>query len=257
MTNIVDIKNLNVHYDSVFALSDINLAISKNEFLGIIGPNGGGKSTLLKTILGLINPSSGKVTILGKTPLEASKSLSFVPQFSKFDKKFPISVKEVVSMGCLTNKIKLFHHYTVGDKKNITSILKLLDIYHLKDRQIGELSGGQLQRVLIARALTTNPKLLLLDEPTSSLDSKSKSQIFNLLKELNKKMTIIMVTHDMSAISSYVTSIACLNKHLYYHGKAELNEDIVQRTFGCPIDLIAHGVPHRVLKNHEGDSYNA
>ncbi|SMB96554.1 zinc transport system ATP-binding protein [Desulfonispora thiosulfatigenes DSM 11270] len=234
---MIYIKNLNVQYGSITALSDINLKVSKNDFLGIIGPNGGGKSTLLKTILSLIPPSSGTIRILGQNPKRARKYLGFVPQFSKFKIDFPINVNDVVSIGCLAKPINIFHRYTSEDKEKISSILEKLDLKHLKERQIGELSGGQLQKVLIARALASDPEILLLDEPTASLDSRARNDIYSLLKELNHNMTIIMVTHDMSILTSHVKSIACLNQTLHYHGEVNLTDEIMQKTFGCPVDL--------------------
>jgi zinc transport system ATP-binding protein len=155
----------------------------------------------------------------------------------------------------LRKKNCLFRRYTLQDKEAVRELLNRLNIYDLRDRQIGRLSAGQLQRVLIARALALEPKIILLDEPTASLDSKSRTQIYSILSELNKYMTIILVTHDMGAVSSYVKSIACLNTKLYYHGEPELNSTLVSKIYGCPVDLIAHGVPHRVLQEHEEGKY--
>ncbi|MCT4605150.1 MAG: ABC transporter ATP-binding protein [Marinisporobacter sp.] len=256
MKNALELEGINVFYDHVQALYNINLEIKENDFLAIIGPNGGGKSTLLKTILGLRKPTSGEIKLFDNHLHKATGVIGYVPQFSKFNKGFPITVKEVVLMGMLKNKQHLFRRFKTVEKNKATEIMKKLDILALKDRQIGQLSGGQLQRVLIARALAAEPKILLLDEPTASLDANAKSQIYHLLKELNKEMTIIMVTHDMSAVSTYVKNIACLNKELFYHGEPKLNENILGHVYGCPVELIAHGIPHRVLNEHREEEYD-
>ncbi len=249
--NAIEIENLTVYYQNVCALSNINLKVKDREFVGIIGPNGGGKSTLLKSILGLIRPYEGKIRIYNKAPDRAHGLIGYVPQFSKFNRDFPITVMEVVLMGRLSRRIPIFHRYTAEDIDIAEGIMKKLGIYQLRNRQIGELSGGQLQRTLIARALAVQPKILLLDEPTASLDASSKSDIYAILKKLNEDITILLVTHDMGAISSHIDTIACLNTKLYYHGKAELGEEVLHQVYGCPVDLIAHGVPHRVFKEHE------
>ncbi|NLJ40423.1 MAG: ABC transporter ATP-binding protein [Clostridiales bacterium] len=250
MTNVIEVKNVTVYYTHVCALSNVNMLVRDKEFLGIIGPNGGGKSTLLKVILGLIQPNSGEVKIFGQPPTKALGTMGYIPQFTKFHRDFPISVEETVLMGRLSGGIPLFHKYTKKDYEIAHSLMDKLDIYSLKDRQIGQLSGGQLQRTLIARALTVRPKILILDEPTASLDTESKSHIYEILEELNNDMTIIMVTHDMSAVSSHIQTLACLNVNMHYHGHPELTDELVNKLYGCPVDLIAHGVPHRVLKEH-------
>lgn len=248
--NVIEVENLTVYYQNVCALSKVNLSVKNREFLGIIGPNGGGKSTLLKAILGLLSPHSGTISIFGKSPSKALGTIGYVPQFSKFHLDFPINVEETVLMGKLPSKIPVFHRYSKKDKEIAHKLMDKLQIYSLKDRQIGQLSGGQLQRALIARALTIEPRILLLDEPTASLDTESKSHIYAILEELNKDITVIMATHDMGAISSHVTTLACLNRQLHYHGHSELSNEVVESLYGCPVDLIAHGVPHRVLKDH-------
>ncbi|KYH30885.1 high-affinity zinc uptake system ATP-binding protein ZnuC [Clostridium tepidiprofundi DSM 19306] len=251
MNTIIDISNLYVYYKNNCALSNINLSVNEGDFLAIMGPNGGGKSTLLKTILGLLKPNKGTIKIMDELPQDSKGVIGYAPQFSKFDKNFPITVKDVVLTGTLAKKNIFFHTYGENDYKIIYDVMKRLNIYDLRNKQIGQLSGGQLQRVLIARAISMTPKILLLDEPTASIDSESKTEIYSILKELNKNMTIIIVTHDIGAICSYVTSIACINKSLFYHGEAEINDNIVEQIYGCPIDLIAHGIPHRVLKTHK------
>lgn len=252
--NAIEVDNLTVYYQRVCALSNVSLRVKDREFLGIIGPNGGGKSTLLKAILGLVTPYSGDIRIFGKSPKKAHGIMGYVPQFTSFHRDFPISVEETVLMGRLSGKIPMFHKYTKEDIDITHTLMEKLEIYHLRNRQIGQLSGGQFQRALIARALTTRPRILLLDEPTASLDTEAKSHIYSILVELNQDMTIIMVTHDMGAISTHVESLACLNRELFYHGRSELSEDLINAIHGCPVDIIAHGtIPHRVLREHHGN----
>ncbi len=251
MNNAIHIENLNVSYDNTQALKDINLDVQQGEFLGIMGPNGGGKSTFLKAILGLIPKDSGKVTFFGKE--DTTKDIGYVPQFSLVDKKFPISVVEVVMTAMLKDGIHPFFKFNSKHKEKAIKCLEEVGIKHLYKRQISELSGGEFQRLLIARALAVDPKILLLDEPTASVDPKSKEAIYNLLEQLNNKITIVMITHDLEAISSKVKKIACLNETLVYHGSPQLTNDVVTKLYGCPVDLIAHGVPHRVLGAHEGE----
>lgn len=251
--NVIEVRDLTVYYQQVCALFNVSLSVKDKEFLGIIGPNGGGKSTLLKAILGLVTPYSGKVEIFGKSPAKALGIMGYVPQFTKFHRDFPIDVEETVLMGRLSGKTPIFHKYSKEDMDMAHSLMDKLELYPLRKRQIGQLSGGQLQRTLIARALTVEPKILVLDEPTASLDTESKSHIYSILEGLNQDMTIIMVTHDMGAISSHVQTLACLNRQLHYHGHSELSDDLIHQLYGCPVDLIAHGIPHRVLKEHSSD----
>lgn len=252
----ISVTGVNVFYDQVQALENIDLEVEDKEFLGVLGPNGAGKSTLLKLILGLVKPTTGEVRIFGSRVEEKRDILGYVPQGANFNQQFPISVLDVVLMGRLENKLQLFKSYSQADKEKAVSLLKKLEIYELKDRQIGQLSGGQLQKVLIARALAVEPEILLLDEPTASIDTETKTEIYSLLKKLNQEMTVVIVTHDMSAVSSYFDSIACLNQTLYYHGEKELDKKTVNQVYGCPIDLIAHGVPHRVLTPHLEEGYD-
>jgi len=247
---LVRLEDVWVHYDSVPVLEAINLSIKSNDFLGIIGPNGGGKTTLLKVILGLIKPSRGKVTVMGQPPEKGRKFIGYIAQSNLFDRDFPISVFDVVLMGRY-NKTGLLRRYTEEDKMAATEALKAVEMLDYKDRQIGRLSGGEQQRVFIARALATNPKLLLLDEPTASIDPNMQAEFYELLDRLKEKMAIVLVSHDISAVSIYVSEIACLNHQLFYHGSKEVSAEELEKSYHCPIQLIAHGtVPHRVLKEH-------
>lgn len=249
----VHIENLSVYYGRTPALEDICLDIKDKEYLGIIGPNGGGKTTLLKTILGLISPAQGTVNVYGKHPGVGGEAIGYVPQHSGLDKRFPISVSDAVLTGRIRRGIVPFFRYSAVDRSIAAKRLDEVGIAGLAQRSIGELSGGEFQRMLIARALAVSPRLLLLDEPTANVDARSRKQIYDLLTHLNETMTIILVTHDLMAVSSQVRRLACLNGHLTYHGEPELNEHIVNGLYGCPVDLIAHGVPHRVLKEHAED----
>jgi zinc transport system ATP-binding protein len=251
METAIHIDNLTVYYGDTPALKNVSLDVNQGEFLGIIGPNGGGKSTLLKAILGLTPITSGKIQILSKEISNSRVSIGYVPQFATMDRRFPISALEVVLTGRIKSGLSLFMRYSKTDKRIAYQQLERVGIEKLADRQISKLSGGEFQRLLIARALTINPKLLLLDEPTASVDAISRDQIYDLLEDLNKEMTIVLVTHDLLAVSSKVRKLACLNGYLVYHGEPQLNEHIVKELYGCPVDLIAHGVPHRVLKEHE------
>jgi zinc transport system ATP-binding protein len=247
---LVRLEDVWVHYDSLPVLEGINLSIKSNDFLGIIGPNGGGKTTLLKVILGLIKPSRGKVTVMGQPPEKGRRFIGYISQFNLFDRDFPISVFDVVLMGRY-HQTGLLRRYTEEDKLAAAEALKAVGMLDYKDRQIGRLSGGEQQRVFIARALATNPKLLLLDEPTASIDPDMQAEFYELLDRLKEKMAIVLVSHDISAISIYVSEIACLNHQLFYHGSKEVSAEELEKSYHCPIQLIAHGtVPHRVLKEH-------
>ena len=247
--DVVVIKDVWVHYDNIPVLEEINLVIKEHDFLGIIGVNGGGKSTLLKVILGLVKPSKGTVTVFGDTPQVSRKYIGYVPQYSLFDLEFPVSVWEVVLMGRLGHT-GLFKRYSEEDKKAALDALVKMDMLEYKDRQVGKLSGGQQHRVFIARALAANPKLLLLDEPAAGIDTIIQEEFYELLEKLKAKMAIVLVSHDISAVSVYVDKIACLNHRLYYHDSKELTAEDLEATYHCPVELIAHGVPHRVLKKH-------
>lgn len=256
MAYAVEVDDVSVNYGNVEALKNINLKVAEGAFLGIIGPNGGGKTTLLKVILGLIEPEKGKVKVMGRPLNEVVDQIGYVPQISNFDRSFPISVLDVVLMARLGGKLRFFHQYQKEDIEEAEAVLDQLNLLNLKDRQIGKLSGGQLQRVLIARGLAVEPEILLLDEPTANVDASSTSQIYELLKELNKEKTIIVVTHDLAAVSSYFDSLACLNEKLYHHGDKHLDQETTEQVFGCPVDLIAHGHPHHVFAPHGEEENN-
>jgi len=247
---VVKLEDVWVFYDGMPALEGVNLSINQDDFLGIIGPNGGGKTTLLKVILGLVKPSRGKVKVLGTSPDRGRRSVGYVSQYSLFDRDFPISVWDVVLMGRL-ERAGLFKRYGEGDRTAAIQTLQTVGMLDLKDQQIGKLSGGQLQRVFIARALLTEPRLLLLDEPMASVDTVMQTEFYELLERLKQRMAIVLVSHDIGAVSVYVDKIACLNHQLFYHGSKEISPEVLEATYKCPVQMIAHGaVPHRVLREH-------
>lgn len=246
---VISIKNLSVRYDQHLVLEDINLSVNHRDFIGLIGPNGGGKTTLLKVLLGLAKPATGRIKILNKNIRRGRRHIGYVPQLAKFDRDFPINVWEVVRMGRL-GKRPLLKNYTAKDDEVVAKVLQKVEMWHLRARPIGELSGGQQQRTYIARALASEPEILLLDEPTASIDPQMSASIYDLLEKLNESITILMVSHDMGAISSHVKSIGCLNRRLYYHGQKLLTPEMLEEAYQCPVELIAHGVPHRVFPEH-------
>jgi zinc transport system ATP-binding protein len=247
--NAVEIKNIYVKFEDNVVLEDVSLPVPEGEFLGIIGPNGGGKTTLLKIILGLIKPDSGSVEIFGSPISQNQHFVSYVPQYSVFDLTYPISVFDVVLTGRLNRK-KILGSYNKEDKNIAMQSLELVGLVDLRERLVGSLSGGEKQRVLIARALAKQPKVLLLDEPTASIDAASGNNFYSILQNLNENMTIILVSHDIGAVSQNVKKIACLNRNLVFHDTKELTHEMVEAAYHCPVDLIAHGVAHRVLEKH-------
>ncbi|MBE9143420.1 metal ABC transporter ATP-binding protein [Planktothrix mougeotii] len=211
-------------------LEEINLTVHELDFLGLIGPNGGGKTTLIKVLLGLLKPLKGEVKIMGRSVIQGRRYLGYVPQILEFDRNFPVRVDEVVRMGRL-GKRSLFQPYTKKDEEIVIQALEKVEMLNLRNRPIGELSGGQRQRVYIARALASEPQILLLDEPTASVDPKMCSSIYELLLKLNEYMTIVMITHDINTMSSYVKTIGCLNRRLHYHGEQQITPKMLEQTY--------------------------
>lgn len=244
---IVRISNLSVFYEgNREALRDVNISFYENDFVGIIGPNGGGKSTLVKSILGLL-PHSGTIEFMGV--LEGRHRIGYMPQQNQFDKSFPISVSELILSGLQSRKGA--RRYTREDKSKVEATLELLAIKHLSNKQIGELSGGELQRALLGRAIISEPKLLILDEPANFVDNQFEGELYALLERLSERMAIIVVSHDVGTITSLVRSVVCVNRTVHRHPTAELTPELLEN-YHCPIQIISHGtVPHTVLAHHE------
>jgi len=213
---VVEISNLSFAYDKQMVLEDINLIVEEKDFLAIIGPNGGGKSTLLKLILGINTLDKGKISVLGKSPKQSLTKIGYVPQNTNVNTDFPIKVIEVVMMGHVEGKRPLFGY---GQHEVLCAMgaLEQVGMADFAQTKIGSLSGGQRQRVMIARALCAHPQILVLDEPTSSIDITGQREIYELLKELNEYITVIVVSHDISVILEYANKAAHVNKNLSYH----------------------------------------
>lgn len=249
--SIIEVNHVSFSYNGALVLSDVSLSIREKEFVAFIGPNGGGKTTLVKLLLGLLKPDCGTIKIMGQPPAKIVHRIGYVPQDVSINKSFPISVMDVVLMGRLQ-----FHRWSRLSKKDrmaAKNALENLEMLEFQNRKIDELSGGQRERVFIARALATAPDILFLDEPTANIDSQGRTDLYALLKELNKTKTIFVVSHDTMVLSSYVTSVACVNKNVHYHDAAEITEEMLDMGYHCPVELIAHGIPHRILKTHGDD----
>ncbi|MGB1010894.1 MAG: metal ABC transporter ATP-binding protein [Thiolinea sp.] len=239
MSDVIDLKNVSFSYDRLPVLEDISLQVAEREFLGIVGPNAGGKSTLLKLVLGLLKPQVGRIRILGKKPRQQRKAIGYVPQYPAFARDFPITVEQVVLMGRL-GAGRLFGRYSAEDYQASKVALEEVEADDLAQRLVGGLSGGQLQRVLLARALVSDPQILILDEPTANIDMRLESDIFDQLKRLNARMTILVVSHDIAFISDYVHRVACLNRTLVCHHTDNIDGQMVQHLYGDNVRMVAH-----------------
>ncbi|MFB3924539.1 MAG: metal ABC transporter ATP-binding protein [Syntrophales bacterium] len=242
---IVEIRNVTFGYNKHPVLENINLDIFERDYILIMGPNGGGKSTLLKLIMGIIQPWKGSITF-GKG---IGDRLGYVPQFSEFNRNFPISVLEMVLSGRIHSG-NFLKRRTKSDLERAQDILEKLDLADERDANINNLSGGQIQRLLIARALVADPAVLFLDEPTTSIDLSSQSGLLDLLKELNRTTAIIVVTHDPTPFAQAYNHVACINRNLHYHERGELNAGHLESIYGCPVQLLGHGIPHTFLNQH-------
>ncbi|MGN0006992.1 MAG: metal ABC transporter ATP-binding protein [Alistipes sp.] len=249
MATLVSIRDVSVRYGNYTALEHVCLDIFDDDFIGIIGPNGGGKTTLVKSILGAI-PYSGTITHAPSLYSNGKRLIGYMPQQSDFDRKFPISVVDVVMSGLQAEK-GFLHGYTRRDKALAMELLEMADIADIADSQIGDISGGQLQRALLCRAVILSPKMLILDEPANFVDNRFENELYALLHRLNDKMAIVMVSHDIGTITSVVKNIVCVNRHVHRHDSNVITQEQLDN-YQCPIQIVTHGtVPHTVLDIHE------
>jgi zinc transport system ATP-binding protein len=247
MDYVLEIESLTAGYGEKIVLENINLQVHEHDYIGVIGPNGGGKTTLLKVILGLMKPLSGRILFHGGRVDRTA--IGYLPQMAEGDAGFPVTVRDVVLSGLMIHK-KSYGRMTRSDRMAAASIIEILGLSGLAGASLSELSGGQRQRVFLGRAVIGSPKLLLLDEPVNFVDSEFETGFYEKLSEFNKRMAILMVSHDVGTISSHVKSFACVNRTLHYHQSGKITNDQL-RSYGCPIQLVTHGdVPHTVLQKH-------
>ncbi len=251
MNKIIEIDHLSASYDRKIVLRDINLNVYEHDFLGIIGPNGGGKTTLIKLILGLLKSDSGEIHFFREGKLVNSLSMGYLPQYNSIDKKFPISVYDVVLSG-LSRKKSLTKSFTDEQHAQAVEIINRMGLQGLEKKAIGQLSGGQLQRALLGRAIVSNPEVVILDEPNTYIDQRFESRLYEILSEINKERAIILVSHDIGTVISNVKTIACVNETLDYHPDSEISSEWLEEKFQCPIELLGHGdLPHRIIRSHD------
>ncbi len=251
MDPIVSLKEVTVSYQDFIAIENASLNIYQDDFIGIIGPNGGGKTTLIKAILGII-AHSGQINFADGLYRGTDRLIGYLPQQSNFDRAFPISVLEVVMSG-LQGEKGFWHRYTSSERQKALQLLESMGIAEIASKPIGEISGGQMQRALLCRAIISEPKLIILDEPTNFVDNNFEKELYTLLHELNRRMAIVMVSHDIGTITSTVKSIVCVNKTVHRHDSNIITQEQLDN-YHCPIQIVSHGhVPHTVLAHHDGD----
>ena len=240
--NAIEINQLSFSYGNSKIFQRVNLEIGENDFVAIIGPHGGGKSTLMMLIVVLLPPSEGEIKLFGENVPTTKIPIGYVPQNTSRPLEFPITVGECVALGKIGLKAK---------SPEVSAALSKVHLEGFLNRRMGELSGGERQRVLIARSLVCNPRILFLDEPSNNIDAAGQENLYNLLEDFGRTMTIVIVTHDLMALSHKVKSIVCVNRNVHYHQGSGLTQQMITETYGCDVDLIAHGIPHRVLGSHD------
>lgn len=247
--NLISLKNVSVAYDGKTVLSQVNLDVADDDFIGVIGPNGGGKTTLVKAILGNV-PYTGNIEYDSSLRSRGGYAIGYLPQQNLFDRAFPISVSEVVMSGLQSHK-RFGVGYGAADRRLAAECMQQMGIDALANRAIGEVSGGQMQRALLCRAVISSPKVLILDEPTTYVDNRFEGELYSLLKELSHKMAIIVVSHDIGTVTTQVKSIVCVNRHVHRHNSNIIIPEQLSN-YNCPIQIVTHGtVPHTVLESHD------
>lgn len=247
---VIEIENVTFSYDGATVLEDVSMTVHERDFLSVVGPNGGGKTTILKLVLGLIRPAKGSIRVFGCPPENVRSRIGYMPQYTSLDPLFPVSVLDVVLMGRLGPGMR-FGPYRKSDRIKAEEALEKVELFSLRNRPFSRLSGGQFQRVLIARALVSAPDLLLLDEPTSNIDAVLETELYDLLHQLNERLTIVLVTHDLGFVSHYVKSVACVNRRLLTHPTCDVSGEMIDRIYGSHVHMIRHDA-----RGATGDSHD-
>lgn len=246
---LIALHDVTVAYDAEPVLKGVNLTISDGDFVGVIGPNGGGKTTLVRAMLGQV-AYSGRIDYAPEVLRGGVPAIGYLPQQNLFDRAFPISVREVVLSG-LQSRRRWGVGYSREDNQRVDETLRMMDLEGLADRPIGEISGGQMQRALLCRAVISEPRVLILDEPTTYVDNRFEGELYELLDRLSSRMAIVVVSHDIGTITSKVRSIVCVNRTVHRHDSNIITPEQLAN-YNCPIQIISHGtVPHTVLEHHD------
>lgn len=249
-TPLIELHQLTAGYEARPVLRNVDLTVYERDFLGIIGPNGGGKTTLIKCILGLLPLTAGDLRFFQNGQAVETLTMGYLPQYNSIDRKFPISVEEVILSG-LSSQKSLTSRFTELHREKARAVIARMGLEGLEHRSIGQLSGGQLQRALLGRAIVADPAVLILDEPSTYIDKQFEARLYELLTEINRKCAIILVSHDIGTVLQQVKSIACVNETLDYHPALEVTGEWLEKNFHCPIELLGHGtLPHRILGEH-------
>ncbi|MFH1690229.1 MAG: metal ABC transporter ATP-binding protein [Candidatus Eisenbacteria bacterium] len=235
----IEIRNVSFSYDGTFVLRNANLTVNHGEFVTVVGPNGGGKSTLLRLVLGLLQPDSGSIRVFGRRPEESRPRMGYVPQRSDTDPSFPATVLDVVLMGRL-GRTRLFGMYTREDADSAVAALADVELSALSHRPFSRLSGGQRQRTLIARALVSEPDVLLLDEPTANLDVAMEKELYEILFRLRERLTVLLVSHDLAFVSGFTDTVACVNRTLAVHSTSEVTPELINELYGRDVRFVRH-----------------
>jgi zinc transport system ATP-binding protein len=238
---VIEVQGLSFSFNGEPVLEDVNLTVGRNDFVAMVGPNGGGKSTLVRLLLGLLTPQQGRVLVLGQPPAKVRRRLGYLPQHPRLDKAFPINVDEVVLMGRLgMGGLGLGGRWSKADREAAGQALATVGLADLAGRSFAELSGGQRQRVLIARALATQPEVLFLDEPFAGVDPGAEETIYDILQDLSASMTILMVSHDLGFVSPLVGHVICVSRTVATHPTAELTPELIRDMYGREVRMVRH-----------------